>query len=186
MVPDAAILDANVLYPAPLRDILLQLSVAGLYRARWSAEIDQEWKRNLIAARPHLAAQIERTNAMMHRAVPEASVLGHAGLIPDLTLPDPDDRHVLAAAIIAEAGVIVTYNLRDFPPEILTHFGIEAQHPDAFLMALESRDPMTFEASIRACLSRLTRPPLTITAYLSNLRAIGLMQTAALLDGKLL
>jgi len=115
MTPVVAILDANVLYSASLRDVLLQLAFAGFYQARWSADIDEEWKRNLLVARPELAERIERTQAVMRRAVPDALVTGYGAHIPNLVLPDPDDRHVLAAAIAAEAEVIVTFNTRDFP-----------------------------------------------------------------------
>ena len=101
MIPAVALLDANVLYPASLRDLLMQLAFSGLYKARWSAEIDDEWSRNLLAARPDLAERIDRTRAVMHRAIPDALVTGHAALIPVLSLPDPNDRHVLAAAITA-------------------------------------------------------------------------------------
>ena len=91
MTPAVALLDANVLYPAPLRDLLLQLAFMDLYQARWSAEIDAEWTRNLLAARPELADRIERTRAAMHRALPDALVTGYAALIPNLSLPDQND-----------------------------------------------------------------------------------------------
>lgn len=127
MIPAVALLDANVLYPAPLRDLLLQLAFTGLYQARWSAEIDDEWKRNLLAARPEGAERIERTHAVMHRAIPDALVRDYAHLIPNLSLPDPGDRHVLAAVITTVADVIVTFNLKDFPPTTLSPYGLEAQ-----------------------------------------------------------
>ena len=101
MTAAIALLDANVLYPAPLRDLLVQLALDGLFQARWSAEIDDEWRRNLLAARPELAAQTERTQAIMRRALPDALVTGYAAHISGLSLPDPGDRHVLAAAITA-------------------------------------------------------------------------------------
>ena len=69
MTPKIALLDANVLYPAPLRDLVLQLASAGLYQVRGSVDIDDEWKRNLLAARPELSAQIDRTQAVMHQAI---------------------------------------------------------------------------------------------------------------------
>src|ERR1700691_875080 len=108
MTATVALLDANVLYPAPVRDLMLQLSFSGLFQARWSAEIDDEWKRNLLTNRPELAERIDRTQAVMHRAIPDALVIGYPSCIADLSLPDPDDRHVLAAAITTAADVIVT------------------------------------------------------------------------------
>lgn len=99
-----AILDANVLYPAPLRDLLMHLAVAGLFKAKWIDAIYDEWMRNLLAHRPDLSKpQLERTRELMNRAVPDALVSGYEPLVPALTLPDPDDRHVLAAAIRAGA-----------------------------------------------------------------------------------
>jgi predicted nucleic acid-binding protein len=136
MTAAVALLDANVLYSAPLRDLLVQLAFNGLFQARWSADIEVEWKRNLLNARPELAEQIERTQVIMRRAIPDALVAGYESQILGLTLPDPDDRHVLAAAIAAEANVIVTFNLKDFPREALAPHDIEAPHPDAFIKSL--------------------------------------------------
>lgn len=111
-----AVYDACVLYPAPLRDFLMWLGLSGRFRARWSAEIHDEWKRNLLANRPDLnASQLGRTSDLMDNAIPGALVTGHEDLIAGLQLPDPDDRHVLAAAIRCNASVIVTFNEKDFP-----------------------------------------------------------------------
>ncbi|KAF3996627.1 hypothetical protein HNR39_002845 [Glaciimonas immobilis] len=96
-----AFYDANVLYPAPLRDFLMHLALTGAYRARWSALVHDEWKRNLLANRSDLTqAQLDRTSALMDKAVPDALVTGYESLIEGLQLPDVDDRHVLAVAII--------------------------------------------------------------------------------------
>jgi hypothetical protein len=168
-----------------LRDLLLQLAFTGLYQARWSAEIDDEWTRNLLAARPELADRIERTRAAMHRALPDALVTGYTDLIPQLSLPDSNDRHVLAAAITATAEVIVTFNLRDFPEVALAPYGLMAQHPDAFLQTFIATIPSGVVAAVRECLMRLTHPPVTAADYLKVLRHLGLMETAAFLDGHL-
>ena len=183
MTPAVALLDANVLYPAPLRDLLLQMSFDGLFQARWTVEIEHEWKRNLLANRPDLAGQIDRTQAVMRRAIPDALVTGHAARIPGLSLPDPDDRHVLAAAIASAADAIVTFNLRDFPAAVLTGHGIEALHPDAFLMGFAAAMPRQVLVAVRTCLVRLTNPPITPDGYLSVLHRLGLTETAAFLDG---
>jgi predicted nucleic acid-binding protein len=182
MIPAVALLDANVLYPAPLRDLLLQLAFAGLFQARWSADIDDEWRRNLLAARPGLATQITLTHAAMHRAMPDALVTGYEARIADLSLPDPDDRHVLAAAITAAADVIVTFNLKDFPPAVLTPYGIEAQHPDIFLQFFIAAMPNMVLEAVRNCLSRLTRPSIAADTYLNIMRRIGLVETALFLE----
>lgn len=110
--------DACVLYPAPLRDFLLHLSLTGLFAAKWTDRIHDEWTRNLLARRPELSAdRIQRTCQRMNEAIPDSLVTNYEPLIEGLDLPDPDDRHVLAAAIQAGAQVIVTFNLKDFPAE---------------------------------------------------------------------
>ena len=186
MTAAVALLDANVLYAAPLRDLLLQLAFAGLYQARWSADIDDEWMRNLRVARPDLVPQITLTHVMMHHALPDALVTGYQPRIAGLSLPDPGDRHVLAAAIAAAADVIVTFNLKDFPAASLAPYGIEAQHPDAFLQSFIAATPLQVLAAVRDCLSRLTRPLITAAGYLKILRQIGLPETAAFLESNLI
>ena len=94
--------DACVLYPAPLRDFLVRLATTGLFAARWSDQIHAEWIRSVKAKRQDIdKIQLERTRDLMNQAVPDCLVTGHEQLIPALKLPDPDDRHVLAAAIVA-------------------------------------------------------------------------------------
>lgn len=109
--PFTAVYDACVLYPAPLRDFLMWLGLSGRFRARWSAHIHDEWQRNLLKNRPDLTKeQLRRTASLMDTAIPDGLVHGYEELINGLTLPDPDDRHVLAAAIRCNASVIVTFN----------------------------------------------------------------------------
>ena len=135
--PVTAVYDANILYPAPLRDLFIRLAQAGLVRARWTETIHDEWIRNVLKDNPQLSAErLARTRTLMNEAVRDCLVTGYEDLIESLSLPDPDDRHVLAAAIRAGAEVIVTYNLKDFPAETLARFDIEAQHPDDFLVSL--------------------------------------------------
>jgi len=119
-----------VLYPAPLRDLLMHLALTDLIRAKWTEAIHEEWIRSVLANRPDLTREkLERTRQLMNAHVRDCLVADYEDLIPLLTLPDADDRHVLAAAIRSNADVIVTFNLGDFPPEALTKWGIEAQHP---------------------------------------------------------
>ena len=123
--------DACVLYPAPLRDLLVRLANTGVVRARWSAAILDECFRNILENRPELKPEaLQRTRELMTRAVPDCMVTGFEQLIDGLVLPDADDRHVLAAAIRAGAQAIVTFNLDDFPAERLQPYNIEAKHPD--------------------------------------------------------
>jgi hypothetical protein len=96
--PFTAVYDACVLYPAPLRDFLMWLGLLGRFRARWSPQIHDEWKRNLLLNRPDLTrAQLDRTSGLMDLAIPDGLVIGHETLIAGLNLPDVDDRHVLTS-----------------------------------------------------------------------------------------
>lgn len=125
--------DANVLYPAPMRDALMQLAVTDLFKAKWTADIHRECFDALLRNEPHRdRAALERTRDLMDMATRDCLVTGYEALVPALTLPDPDDRHVLAAAIVGRCDAIVTQNLKDFPPETLAPFSIETQHPDDF------------------------------------------------------
>ena len=170
-----AVLDANVLYPALLRDVLLRLAAGGFYRPRWSARIHEEWTRNLLADRPDLrVAQLVRTRALMERAFPDAEVRGFETLESGLELPDPDDRHILAAAVECGAGEVVTANLRDFPEIALRPLGIEAVGPDAFVGSMVEADPGRVVEVLRQHRAGLRHPPLTAMEYLSHLERAGL------------
>ena len=104
-----ALLDANILHSQPITSLLLELAEARLYRPAWSEDIHAEWRRSVLRVRPDVdPAALDRRRAAMDSALPDACVSGYQPLIPGLTLPDPDDRHVLAAAIRAKAQVIVT------------------------------------------------------------------------------
>ena len=148
--PPTAIIDACVLYSAPVRDLVVRLAQAGLLQARWTDEIHEEWMRNVLKNNPRVSRErLERTRSLMDAAVRDCLVTGYSDLIDSLTLPDPDDRHVLAAAIHAGAGVIVTFNLSDFPPAILAPHGVEARHPDELFSELLDAAVDEFCAAVR-------------------------------------
>jgi len=179
----AAVYDACVLYPAPLRDFLMWLAMSGSFRARWSAQIHDEWKRNLLKNRTDLTStQLDRTSQLMDDAVPDALVTGHEVLIEGLTLPDPNDRHVLAAAIRCSASVIVTFNERDFPADALAPFGIEAQHPDVFIDYLFDLDAAAVVGAARRQRAQLKSPPMPVERHLDVLLKQGLVQTTKVLS----
>ena len=162
--------DANVLHPAGLRDLLIRLAQTGLFRARWSDQILDEVIRSILERRPDLRPeQLERTRQLMCEAVADCLVNGDEPLIGGLSLPDPDDRHVLAAAIRCHAQVIVTQNLKDFPSEVLEPFGIEAQHPDLFVLHVVDLAPARVAAVIEQQASALTSPPRTAEDVLDAL-----------------
>ncbi|MGB8931139.1 MAG: PIN domain-containing protein [Anaeromyxobacteraceae bacterium] len=168
--------DACVLYPAALRDLLVRLAASGLYQTRWTARILDECFESIVEARPELAGKLDRTRSLMEAAIPAAMVTGYEPLVPTVTLPDEDDRHVLAAAIRCGAQVIVTTNLRDFPTEALAPWEVEAQHPDAFVLHLLSLDPGAVVRAVTAQAAGLKAPPVTVAELLSILEARGLVQ----------
>lgn len=175
-----ALLDANVLYPAPVRDLLLQLAVTDIYRACWTADIHREWIEHLLQNEPHRKrADLERTRALMDQATRDALITGYENLIPALELPDPNDRHVLAAAIVGRCDVIVTANLKDFPESVLAAFGIDAQHPDEFLCNHLNLAQGLFCTCVQKIRGRLKNPPYTTEEYLETLIRNGLVATAA-------
>lgn len=173
-----AVYDACVLYPAPLRDFLMWLALSGKFRARWTKEIHGEWKRNLLKNRTDLTMQqLDRTSELMDRAIPDACVSDYENLVTGLSLPDPDDRHVLAAAIRCGAGVIVTFNLKDFPDQHLAPFGIEAQHPDEFVENLFHLDSAAVIAAAQRQRKQLKTPVMDVESFLSLLQRQGLRKS---------
>jgi predicted nucleic acid-binding protein len=136
-----AIYDANVLYPSALRDLLVRIGDARLVQPRWTDEILDETFGSLIQNRPDLdPAKLQRTRELMNSAIRDVLVEGYEQHIDRVALPDPNDRHVLAAAIQAGASVIVTKNSRDFPQAELSKWGMIAQHPDDFLSSISERN----------------------------------------------
>jgi hypothetical protein len=175
-----AIYDANILYPAPLRDLFIRLAQAGLVRARWTEAIHDEWVRSVLKDNPRLSAErLARTRALMNEAIRDCLVSGYEDLIASLALPHPDDRHVLAAAIRAGAEVIVTYNLTDFPAATLAGFNVEAQHPDDFLLYLLDLAPGVVCAAVKQQRESLRNPPKTAQELLATLESQGLTQAVA-------
>lgn len=172
--------DACVLYPAPLRDLLMQLALLELFQARWTDRIHDEWTRSVLADRPDIRpASLARCRQLMDEHVPDCLINGYEALIPTLTLPDPDDRHVLAAAIHGGAGVIVTFNLSDFPASVLGQFHVEAVHPDAFIAGLWDDDSDAVLQAMRLQRASLKKPPKTAAEYLATLEQCQLPETAA-------
>lgn len=177
-----AIYDAFVLYPAPLRDLLLELALTDLFKARWSNQIHDEWMRNLLKNRPDLTLQqLEQTRDLMNANIRDCLVEGFESLEETIHLPDPDDRHVVAAAIKGRADVIVTFNLTDFPSSILESWEIEAQHPDEFLGNLIDLAPEQVVQAVRVCRLRLKKPPRTVDEYLDVLARQGLPESTTML-----
>lgn len=175
------ILDACVLYPAPLRDVLLSLASAGLFHARWSERIQDEWIRNLLQQRPDLKQEdLQRTRALMNRAIPDCLVTGWEPFEQIiLGLPDPDDRHVVAAALCGHADAIVTFNLKDFPAAVMDAVPVEIQHPDDFLLNQLDLAPFPALTAIKTMRARLRKPPIEAAELVTMLEKLQLPLSAA-------
>jgi predicted nucleic acid-binding protein len=158
----------------------MHLAITDLFRAKWTDEIHDEWIRNVLKNRPDLTMErLHRTRDLMNSNVRDSLVLGYKDLISSLNLPDANDRHVLAAAICAGADVIVTYNLSDFPATTLEQYGIEAQHPDEFIIHLIDLAPSVIcEAAKRQRMS-LKNPQQSVEGLLAAYERQGLAQTVA-------
>ena len=178
----SAVYDACVIYPASLRDLLLCLAEDGLVAPFWSEEIQDEWTRSLLRNQSELRREkLARTCREMNSHFPNSLVRGYKSIIPTLTLPDPNDRHVLAAAIHSGAEYIVTFNLGDFPKTILQPYGIEAVSPDEFIWRLIQQIPRTVLQAVKKHRLSLLNPPKTVDEYLATLEKQKLAEIVAFL-----
>jgi predicted nucleic acid-binding protein len=171
------IYDACVLFPAPLRDLLIRVAQTRLVQAKWTNRILDEMVDNILEQRTDLErSKLERTRALMCDAVRDCLVFAYEDLIEALDLPDPDDRHVLAAAIRCGAQVIVTENIRDFPAETLAKYSIEAQTADEFLDGLLDLSPGRVVEALTSQAAELKNPPMTVDDILATLAQLGLVR----------
>jgi len=174
--------DANVLYPSTLRDVLIRVALTGLVQAKWTDDILDEVFDNIKANRPDLdTGKLDRTRLLMQRAVRDSMVTGYRRLIDVVELPDPEDRHVVAAAIRARAQLIVTFNLKHFPADELAAWDIQAKHPDDFLIDQFHLDAIRVHQAVQAVADSWRNPPGTSDDVLDSLDRSGLPQTAAVL-----
>ncbi|MEZ4631251.1 MAG: PIN domain-containing protein [Deinococcales bacterium] len=177
------LLDACVLYPAPLRDLLMHLALVDSFQAKWTEAIHEEWIGNVLKNRPDLQRhQLERTKTLMNQHLRDCLVTGYEKHIPQLQLPDQQDRHVLAAAIHCHADILLTFNLKDFPDHLLKPYQIRTQHPDdfvSFLIARESTKVITAVQRLRAGLKNPTR---TVQEILNTFKDQGLVNSSQSLE----
>jgi len=160
----------------------MRLTLADLCQAKWTKDIHEEWIRNLLKNRPDLTRErLEKIREKMDMHVRDCLVEDYEKLVETIILPDPNDRHVLAAAIHAKANVIVTFNLSDFPSKTVKKYGIEAQHPDKFLRRLLDRIPSRVMQAIQETRLSLKNPPKSTEEYLSILELQSLSETVAYL-----
>jgi hypothetical protein len=180
-MPFVVVYDANALYPNAQRDLLIRIAQAGLVQAKWTTEIIEEMSRARLNRNPALdPAKLDRLKQLINHSVPDCLVWGYEPLIGNLKLPDPDDRHVLAAAIHSGAQVIVTANVRDFPPDDLSDFNVEAKTPDDFVLDQISIDDRVVFACVQDIANCRTRPH-TAQDILAELENNGLVASVAAL-----
>ena len=180
--PPVAVYDACVLYPFHLRNVLIQCAFDGLVEARWTDEIHDEWIRNLAANAPTLPIErLVATRDRMKAVLPDADVTDYRHLIPELRLPDPDDRHVLAAAIAGKGSLIVTWNLKDFPTRDLAEYGVASQSPDDFLTGLHVMFPDALISSVKRARHNLRKTMPSVEAFVEGLQQGGLKTFPSLL-----
>ena len=173
----SAVLDANVLYPFSLRDSLLRLAELELYTPLWSARILEEMTRNLVEHRI-TEEQAARIEAAMRGAFEEAEVdAAEIDRLEPAMTNDEKDRHVLAAAVAADSELIVTFDLDDFPPEACDPVGVEAIHPDEFLLDLYDLDPEAAWAALEQQAADL-HPPWKLDELLGALTKAGVPRFA--------
>jgi hypothetical protein len=179
--PPIVLYDANLLYPFHLRNLLVQLGVHHIVRPRWSDAIHDEWIRNVVASGKATRERLLRTRDIMKRVLPDADVVSDEKRLAGLLLPDPGDRHVLAAAIAGGADLILTFNLKHFPPELLAPYGLVARDPDTFLRDLHRADPQVIRAVVDAARLNLSQTAPDEHSFIETIERQGLAEFAGAL-----
>jgi hypothetical protein len=150
---------------------MIQAAVDGLVQPRWSDEIHQEWIRNLMTGTLGIPSdRLQRTRRLMDNALPAATVRAYSVHIPAVSLPDPNDRHVVAAAIASGASMIITWNVQDFPMTELKKFGLRRQTPDTFLAHLCERIPDLTVGSLANARRNLTKSRVSALEFIDILK----------------
>ncbi|MFD0367737.1 PIN domain-containing protein [Streptomyces sp. NPDC127114] len=173
--------DACVLYPNVVRDLLIRVALGGMVQAKWSDQILDEMVRALHEQRGTDLDKLERLRELMNDSIRDVRVTGHESLMEGLKLPDAGDRHVLAAAIKAQAQVIVTDNRKHFPAAALTPWDIEAKSADSFLLDLLGLDDRIVYACVQQIAESRRNPPESVDDVLEQMERSGLRRTAAAL-----
>lgn len=175
-----AVLDACVLFPIATADALVSLAVAGLFAAKWTVAVEAEWLAVAERRHPGLVGRFATRRDAMRDAVIDWEVKadGWKALAPSLELPDPDDVHVLAAAIAGHADCIVTTNLKDFPASVLEVYGLIALHPDDFIVAQLDLDLYPALGAFKAMRARKRNPTYTAEEFAGAMERNGLVATA--------
>ena len=178
--PKKVFIDANVFVAPWTFDALLTLADAGLIEPRWSDEVIREARRAIerLGGPRRKGGHIDAAEA----AYPYANVPIEPADLEGMALPDPDDRHVVAGARVAECDIITTYNMKDFPQTVLEPYGLRAAHPDELLTELAESDPATASAAIRLLVSNKKHPPRSMAEEIAGLRRNNLTRFAEWLE----
>jgi hypothetical protein len=172
-VLSVALLDADCLHKLYLRGLLIWLASYRLYRPRWTAEILDETIRSIVRRFPSDQVKIDSHVRSMAARFPEAEIVGYQHLVGTLDCLDPEDEHVLGAAIIGRVGSLVTFNVKDFPHKTNELYGIEITHPDDFLMQLADKNAEVFlDATSKWC-AGYRSPALSVQDLSEAMRQLG-------------
>lgn len=175
-----AVLDACVLYQLAIADSLMSIAVTGLFAAKWTKKIEEEWISSLEKNRPELKGRLGSRRDDMREAVPDWEIpeVAWNSIAGSLNLPDPKDAHVLAAAIAGHADCIVTRNHQDFPPSIMAVHGIDILDPDEFIVNQWDLDNVPVMAAFKGMRARRKKPTETVEDFARTLERNGLPATA--------
>lgn len=181
-MPFIVLYDTDVLFGNSQRDLLIRIGLTGLVQAKWTEKIIDDLALALARQRPGMTTgKLDRLKQLINGSVPDCLVSDYEPLIDMLKLADPDDRHVLAAAIKAKAQVIVTNNIRHFPADDLRPWDLEAKTADDFVLdQIHIEDRIVF-ACIQQIVDSRKRHPVTIRDVLAELESSGLVQSVAAL-----
>ncbi len=184
MAKFSAVFDACVLHPAPLRDVLLRLALADLYKANWTHMIHEDWINEARMDATEQSADIceedlRKISALMDQSVRDSLVTGFEHLIDGLNLPRLRERHVLAAAIRCNADAIVTKNLDNYPQDVLDTYGIETIHPDDFIYLQIDMEPAKCCHVFQQQRTALKAPEMSVDIFLNTLLKQALPQTVS-------
>ena len=179
-----AFIDANVIVQSWTLDVLLSLAEDDLFEPVWSARVMDEARNAICRARGCPASMADAYVKTIEDAFPDAMAPQGVELEGRLVLPDPNDRHVAAAAIAGDCGVLVTHNIRDFPNDVLAPYGVIAMSPDEFVLMLACEDEEAVLDAARRVVTSKRHPPRTMEQEVAGLRRNGLVRFADLLDAE--
>ncbi len=177
------VIDAYVLHSQTLRNLFMRLAKTGVFKAHWSEHIHQEWINSVLRSRPDIdESKLQAVRQLMDKHIEDALITHYESIEKNLTLPDPKDTHVLAAAIKCKADAIVTFNIKDFPQATLDQYNIEVLHPDEFIAYQIDLSPPEIFLALKKMRNSLQNPHFTAKEFLLSLEKKELPITASILN----